>query len=116
MPLGKIDVRFHVPGHKIRRNKDGSVRHGWAARHDLVKHTPKWSGCILHPKMLICGAARRRPMPKAAAEMLAWASRMRSNDLTFDGTVVLVRAYYIRRAPIAVSNGTRGERTTRFSA
>ena len=33
-----------MPGHKVRRNKDGTIRHGWAARHDLVKlgYTPKW--------------------------------------------------------------------------
>jgi hypothetical protein len=85
-----------MPGHKVRRNKDGTVRHGWTARHDLVKlgYRPKW--VRLHynfedqTERLIAGAQCR----KLQAEMLAWASGMRSEDRSFDGTVAaLVRAY-----------------------
>ena len=85
-----------MPGHKVRRNKDGSIRHGWAARHDLVKlgYTPKW--VRLHydfdnPAERLLAAAQCR---KLQAEMLAWASGIRSDDRAFDGTVAaLVRAY-----------------------
>jgi hypothetical protein len=42
----KTSMRYgddDMPGHKVRRNKDETIRHGWAARHDLVKlgYTPK---------------------------------------------------------------------------
>jgi hypothetical protein len=85
-----------MPGHKIRRNKDGTLRHGWAARHDLVKlgYTPKW--VRLHydfddPDERLLAAAQCR---KLQAEMLAWGSGLRSDVRAFDGTVGgLVRAY-----------------------
>jgi len=85
-----------MPGHKVRRNKDGTVRHGWAARHDFVKrgYRPKW--VRLHynfndqAERLLAAAQCQ----KLQAEMLAWASGMRSNNLVFDGTVTgLVRTY-----------------------
>jgi hypothetical protein len=85
-----------MPGHKVRRNKDRTVRHGWAARHDLVKlgYRPKW--VRLHydfndPVEQRLAAAQCR---KLQAEMLAWASGLRSDVKAFDGTVAsLVRAY-----------------------
>src|SRR5262249_29356409 len=85
-----------MPGHKVRHNKDGTVRHGWAARHDLVKlgYQPKW--VRLHysfedqTERLLAAAQCR----KLQAEMLAWASGMRSDERAFDGTVAsLVCAY-----------------------
>jgi integrase len=85
-----------MPGHKLRRNKDGTIRHGWAARHDLIKagYRPKW--VRLHynfdepdERKLAAAACRR-----LQAEMLAWATGMRSPDRIFDGTVAaLVRRY-----------------------
>src|SRR5262249_24848755 len=84
-----------LPGHKVRRNKNGTVRHGWAARHDLVKlgYRPKW--VRLHynfedrDERLLAAAQCR----KLQAEMLAWASGIRSHERAFDGTVAgLVRA------------------------
>ena len=85
-----------MPGHKVRRNKDGTIRHGWGARHDLVKigYTPKW--VRLHynfddPTERQLAAAQCR---KLQAEMLAWGSGVRSDVRAFDGTVAsLVRAY-----------------------
>jgi hypothetical protein len=85
-----------MPGHKVRRNKDGTVRHGWAARHDLVTlgYRPKW--VRLHynfedqTERLLAAAQCR----KLQAEMLAWASGIRSDNRAFDGTVAgLVRMY-----------------------
>jgi hypothetical protein len=85
-----------MPGHKVRRNKDETIRHGWAARHDLVKlgYTPKW--VRLHynfddPTERRLAAAQ---CGKLQAEMLAWASGIRADFGAFDGTVAsLVRAY-----------------------
>jgi hypothetical protein len=85
-----------MPGHKVRRNKDGTVRHGWAARHDLVKagYEPKW--VRLHydfddaAERALAAAACRR----LQAEMLAWAAGARSSERAFDGTMgALVRRY-----------------------
>jgi hypothetical protein len=99
LTVEKTSMRFgdhDMPGHKVRRNKDGTVRHGWVARHDLVKrgYRPKW--VRLHynfndqAERLLAAAQCQ----KLQAEMLAWASGMRSNNLVFDGTVAaLVRAY-----------------------
>jgi hypothetical protein len=85
-----------MPGHKVRRNKNGTLRHGWAARHDLIKlgYRPKW--VRLHydfqdrtERQLAAAQCR-----KLQAEMLAWASGIRSDERAFDGTVAgLVRAY-----------------------
>ena len=85
-----------MPGRKIRRNKDGTVRHGWAARHDLIKagYRPKW--VRLHfdfndenERALAAATCRR-----FQAEMLAWAAGLRSSTRSFDGTVgALVRHY-----------------------
>jgi integrase len=92
MRFGDVDM----PGHKVRHNKNGTVRHGWAARHDLVKlgYRPKW--VRLHynfedqAERLLAAAQCR----KLQAEMLAWASGIRSDKRAFDGTVAgLVRAY-----------------------
>jgi hypothetical protein len=85
-----------MPGHKVRRNKDGTIRHGWAARHDLVKlgYTPKW--VRLHYDFDDPGEQRLAVAQcrKLQAEMLAWASGMRSDEKAFDGTLAsLVRAY-----------------------
>jgi integrase len=85
-----------MPGHKVRRNKDGTIRHGWAARHDLVKagYRPKW--VRLHYNF---DDATERKLAAAAcrnlqAEMLAWAAGARSSERAFDGTVAaLVRRY-----------------------
>lgn len=87
-----------MPGHKIRRNKDGSIRHGWAARHDLVKagYAPKW--VRLHcnfddsTERTLAAAACRR----LQAEMLAWAAGMRSSERAFDGTVAALVRHYQR--------------------
>src|SRR5262249_14410137 len=86
----------NMPGHKIRRNKNGTIRHGWAARHDLVKagYEPKW--VRLHYNF---DDATERTLATSAclrlqAEMLAWAAGMRSSERAFDGTVAsLVRLY-----------------------
>ena len=85
-----------MPGHKIRRNKNGTIRHGWAARHDLAKagYEPKW--VRLHYNF---HDATERALASSAclrlqAEMLAWAAGIRSSERTFDGTVAsLVRLY-----------------------
>jgi hypothetical protein len=85
-----------MPGHKVRRNKDGTIRHGWAARYDLVKlgYTPKW--VRLHynfddPAECRIAAAQCR---KLQAEMLTWASGIRADVRAFDGTVAsLARTY-----------------------
>lgn len=85
-----------MPGHKVRRNKDGTVRHLWAARHDLVKLGYRPKTVRLHydfgqqaERQLAAAQCR-----KLQAEMLAWASGMRSDGRPFDGTVAaLVRAY-----------------------
>jgi hypothetical protein len=97
-----------MPGHKARRNKDGTVRHGWAARHDLVKigYRPKW--VRLHysfenpiERALAAAACRR-----LQAEMLAWASGARSAERPFDGTVAgLVRCY--QRDPASQYQGIK---------
>ena len=85
-----------LPGHKVRRNKDGTTRHGWAARHDLVKagYEPKW--VRLHynfndaTERTLAAATCRR----LQAEMLAWAAGLRSSEQAFDGTLAaLVRRY-----------------------
>lgn len=85
-----------MPGHKVRRNKDGTIRHGWAARHDLVKagYEPKW--VRLHynfddsNEQTLAAATCRR----LQAEMLAWAAGIRSSERSFDGTVAaLIRRY-----------------------
>jgi hypothetical protein len=85
-----------MPGHKVRRRADGTVRHGWAARHDLVKlgYSPKW--VRLHydfndpGERLLAAAACQ----KLQAEMLQWAAGHRSTDRPFDGTIAsLVRRY-----------------------
>jgi hypothetical protein len=85
-----------MPGHKVRRNKDGSIRHGWAARHDLVKlgYRPKWVRLHYdfedHGELQLASAQCR----KLQAEMLAWASGARSDERAFDGTIAgLVRTY-----------------------
>src|SRR5215831_13050167 len=95
----KTSMRFdddNMPGHKVRRNKNGTIRHGWAGRHDLVKagYRPKW--VRLHydfddpAERLLAAAACH----KLQAEMLAWAAGMRSSERAFDGTVAaLVRHY-----------------------
>lgn len=104
MHLGDHDM----PGHKVRPNKDGTVRHGWAARHDLVKlgYRPKW--VRLHydfedaAERLLAAAQCR----KLQAEMLAWASGIRSDDRRFDGTIGgLVRAY--QRDPASPYSGLK---------
>jgi hypothetical protein len=85
-----------LPGHKVRRNKDGTTRHGWAARHDLAKagYEPKW--VRLHynfndatERSLAAATCRR-----LQAEMLAWAAGLRPSEQAFDGTLAaLVRRY-----------------------
>lgn len=85
-----------MPGHKVRRNKDGTVRHLWAARHDLVKLGYRPKSVRLHydfenvgDRLLAAGQCR-----KLQAEMLAWASGARSDERAFDGTIAgLVRIY-----------------------
>jgi hypothetical protein len=107
----KTSMRFgddDMPGHKVRRNKDGTVRHGWAARHDLVKlgYRPKW--VRLHydfgdPGERRLAAAQCR---KLQAEMLVWASGVCSDERAFDGTVAaLVRTY--QRDPASPYRGLK---------
>ena len=97
-----------MPGHKVRRNKNGTLRHGWAARHDLVKigYRPKW--VRLHynfqdrTELQLAAAQCRR----LQAEMLAWASGIRSDERAFDGTVAgLVRSY--QRDPASPYKGLK---------
>lgn len=97
-----------MPGHKVRRNKDGTVRHLWAARHDLVKlgYTPKTVRLhydFQNPTERQLMAAQCR---KLQAEMLAWGSGLRSEQVTFDGTVsALVRSY--QRDPASQYRGLK---------
>lgn len=85
-----------MPGHKTRPNKDGTIRHGWAARHDLVKlgYKPKW--VRLHYDFNDPGERRLASAQcrKLQAEMLMWAAGTRPEQRTFDGLVAgLVRSY-----------------------
>lgn len=82
-----------MPGFKVRRNRDGTVRLLWVARPDIVKagYTPK--SVRLHysadEHSLIAAACR-----KLQSEMLEWAAGRRQSRLRFDGTVAsLVRLY-----------------------
>ena len=85
-----------APGHKVRRNRDGTERHLWVARHDLVKagYLPKtvrlhYDGTTRAGRLLIDAACR-----KLQAEMLEWASGRRRERYRFDGTIAgLVREY-----------------------
>ena len=85
-----------MPGHKVRRNRNGTIRHGWAARHDLVKagYEPKW--VRLHynfddaAERTLAAAACR----KLQAEMHAWAAGVRSSERAFDGTVAALIRHY----------------------
>jgi hypothetical protein len=85
-----------MPGHKTRKNRDGTVRHGWAARHDLVKagYRPKWVRLhydLSNPdeRKLAAAACQR-----LQAEMLSWAANSRSVGRPFDGTLgCLARRY-----------------------
>lgn len=85
-----------APGHKVRQNKDGRMRHYWVARHDLVKrgYTPK--SVPLHfeddapeGRRMIASACRH-----FQAEMLAWAAGDRQDYSRHDGTLKsLIRRY-----------------------
>jgi hypothetical protein len=86
----------NMPGHKTRRNRDGSVRHGWAARHDLVKagYQPKWVRLHYDFSNPIERTLAAAACQKLQAEMLAWAAGARAAERPFDGTVAgLVRLY-----------------------
>jgi hypothetical protein len=84
------------PGHKLRRNRDGTLRHYWAARHDLVAagYRPAtvrlhYDGATPEGRVLIDAACRR-----LQAEMLAWSASRGDGRRRFDGTIAaLVRAY-----------------------
>ncbi len=85
-----------MPGHKIRRNRDGTCRQYWAARHDLVKIGYRPATVRLHydaatpeGRALIAAACARYQ-----ADMMAWAAGQRAERLRFDGTVrALIREY-----------------------
>jgi hypothetical protein len=78
-----------MPGHKVRRNKDGTIRHGWAARYDLVKggYEPKWVRLHYNFDDPIDRALAAATCRRLQAEMLAWAAGARASDRAFDGTV-----------------------------
>ncbi|MCT8970689.1 integrase [Microbaculum marinisediminis] len=85
-----------APGYKARRNKDGTVRHVWVARADLVRkgYTPKtvrlhYDATTPDGRALIAAACRRYQ-----AEMLSWAAGQKQDYLRFDGTLrSLIRLY-----------------------
>lgn len=84
------------PGHKTRPNRDGTMRHYWAARHDLVKagYRPAtvrlhYDGTTPEGRALIAAACAR-----LQADMLAWAAGQTAQRLRFDGTLrTLIREY-----------------------
>lgn len=85
-----------APGLKVRRNRDGSERHYWAARADLVRRGYRPATVRLHydldapgGRALMIAACRR-----LQAEMLEWAARGRSKRRPYDGTIAgLIREY-----------------------
>lgn len=90
-----------APGHKVRKNRDGSRRHYWIAHFEYVKrgYTPK-SVRVHHDddtpegNLLIAAACRR-----FQAEMLAWGAGQRQDYSRFDGTLKsLIRKYQTDRA------------------
>lgn len=88
----------NAPGHKIRRNRNGSTRHLWVARADLVRkgYTPKsvrlhYDDGTPEGRLLVAAACRR-----FQAEMLAWAAGQRQDYARFDGTLQsLIRLYQV---------------------
>src|SRR5690242_7473369 len=123
LTVEKTSMRFadhDMPGHKVRRNKDGTVRHGWAARHDLVKrgYRPKWVRLHYHfndqAERLLAAAQCQHCRPKCSPGPAACGPTISFSTARLLVSFAPISA--IGQALTAVSNGIRGERMTRFSA
>lgn len=85
-----------IPGLKLRRNRDETVRVYWCARPDLVKlgYTPKTVRIFHDPDDEAGRLLVRQQCARFQAEMLAWAAGQKQDYSRFDGTLTsLIRLY-----------------------
>ena len=87
---------FDAPGHKVRRNHDGTKRSYWVARADLVARGDEPKTVRLHYDV---HNPEQRPLIEAAcrklqAEMLEWSAGRKQDGRRFDGTILSLSRRY----------------------